>query len=225
MKLKWRRELAMWVLLAGMFTLAAITWSRAPDRIPVHWNLHQQVDRYGGRFEGLLGVPLVALGLYALMLLVPRIDPGRANYPGFWGAFTTLRLALVVFMAAIYGVMHLWMCGIEVRMNTVMPLLMGALFVVVGNLLGKLRPNWFVGIRTPWTLSSKDAWVRAHRAGGWVFIAGGLAFMVAGVVHTPWVLWTAIAAFAGGLLAVVAYSYFVWRADPDKVPPAGTLPA
>jgi immunity protein, SdpI family len=215
----------MWLLLAGMFALAAITWPGAPEKIPVHWNLQQQVDRYGGRVEGLLAIPLVALGLYGLMLLVPRIDPGRANYPGFRGAFTTLRLALVVFMAALYAVIHLWIRGLEVRMNTVMPLLMGALFMVVGNLLGKLRPNWFVGIRTPWTLSSKDAWVRAHRVGGWVFIGGGLLFMVAGVVRAPWALWGASGSFAAGLIGVIVYSYVVWRADPDKVPPAGTTPA
>lgn len=225
MKLTWKSEWAMWLLLAGMFVLAAASWPGAPDRIPVHWNLHQQVDRYGGRFEGLLGIPLLALGLYALMLIVPRIDPGRANYAAFLGAFTTLRLALVVFLAAIYSVMHLWMRGIEVRMNTVMPLLMGALFIVVGNLLGKLRPNWFVGIRTPWTLSSKDAWVRAHRAGGWVFIGGGLVFMAAGVVRAPWAMWVAAVTFGIGLLAVIVHSYFVWRADPDKIPPAGTTPA
>ena len=193
MKLSWKSEAAMWVLLAAMFVLAAITWQGAPDRIPVHWNLHQQVDRYGGRFEGLFGIPLLALGLYVLMLIVPRFDPGRANYAAFLGAFITLRLALVVFLAALYGVIHLWIRGIEVRMNTVMPLLLGALFIVVGNLLGKVRPNWFVGIRTPWTLSSKDAWVRTHRAGGWVFIAGGMAFMAAGVIHSPWALWAAVA--------------------------------
>lgn len=225
MKFSWKNELAMWLTLAGMFALAAVTWPGAPDRIPVHWNLHQQVDRYAGRFEGLFGVPLLTLGLYVLMLIVPRIDPGRANYPAFLGAFTTLRHALVAFMAVLYAVMHLWIRGVEVRMNTVMPLLMGALFIVVGNLLGKLRPNWFVGIRTPWTLSSKDAWVRAHHTGGWVFIVAGLAFMVAGLVQTPWAFAVAAGMFAAGLLGVVIQSYFVWRADPDKIPPAGTTPA
>ncbi len=225
MKISWRSELAMWLLLAAMFTLAAVTWGSAPERIPVHWNLREEVDRYGGRFEGLLGIPLLALAIYVLMPLLARIDPGRANYPGFWGAFTTLRLALVAFMASLYGIIHLWLRGITVSMGTVMPLLLGALFIVVGNLLGKLRPNWFVGIRTPWTLSSKDAWVPTHRAAGWVFIAAGFAFMAAGLIHAPWALWVAIAALLGGEITVVVYSYFVWRSDPDKVPPAGTSPA
>jgi immunity protein, SdpI family len=225
MRIRWQSELPMWLLLAGMLALAGLSWSGAPDRIPVHWNLHMQVDRYGGRFEGLLGIPLLALGLYVLMLLLPRIDPGRTNYPGFWGAFTTLRLALTAFLAAIYLVIHLWMRGIEVRVDTVVPLLVGALFIVVGNLLGKVRPNWFVGIRTPWTLSSKDAWVRTHRVGGWVFVAEGLVFMAAGLLRTPWAFFASCSLLLAGIVLLFVYSYLVWRADPDKLPPAGTTPA
>jgi len=225
MKLSWRNELIAWLVLGGMFVFAAITWPTAPDRIPVHWDVHQQVDRYGGRVEGLLAIPLVALGLYLLLLFLPRIDPGRANYSAFVGAFTTLRLVLVLFLASLYAITLLWIRGVEVRMNTVMPLLMGAMFVVVGNLLGKLRPNWFVGIRTPWTLSSKNAWVRSHRVGGWVFVAAGFVFMAAGLVRAPWALWAASGALLTGVAGVAAYSYVVWRADPDKIPPAGTTPA
>jgi len=225
MKISWKSESIMWVLLAGMFALAAMTWSWAPERIPVHWNLHGQVDRHGGRFEGLFAIPLAALGIYVLMLLVPRIDPGRANYPGFRGAFTTLRLALVVFLAALYGVMHLWLRGIEVRVGTVVPWLVGAVFVVVGNLLGKVRPNWFVGIRTPWTLSSKESWARTHRVGGWVFVVEGLAFMAAGLIQAAWAFYAACSLLLVGVLGLVVYSYLVWRGDPDKVPPADTLPA
>jgi uncharacterized membrane protein len=224
MKLSWKTELAAWLLLAGMFALAAIQWSATPGRVPVHWNIHQQVDRYGGRFEGLFALPLTALGIYLLMLLLPRIDPGRANYATFAGAFTTLRVALIGFLAAIYAVSQLSIRGVEMNLN-VMALITGALLIVVGNVLGKIRPNWFIGIRTPWTLSSKDAWVRAHRLGGWVLIAGGLVFMAAGVVGAEWAMWAASATLGVGMLGVTVYSYFVWRADPDKVPPAGTTPA
>lgn len=225
MKITWRSELASWLVLAWMFILAAITWRSAPDRIPVHWNLHMQVDRFGGKFEGLLAIPLTALGLYLLFLFLPRFDPGKANYAAFWGAFTVLRTVVVAFLGAIYGIIHLWIRGIHVDMNAAVPLLMGALFVVVGNLLGKLRPNWFVGIRTPWTLSSKASWVRTHQAGGWVLVAGGVAFMAAGLIRQPWAMVFAFVVMGAGMLALIVYSYLVWREDPDKVPPAGTSPA
>jgi len=224
MRLHWRTELVQWLVLAGMLVVAAASWRGAPDRIPVHWNVRGQVDDYAGKFEGLFGIPLLALGVYLLFLVVPRIDPGRANYQRFTTAYHTLRVAMVMFFAAIYGVIVLWSRGIEVSVSTLVPLLVGALFVVFGNLLGKVRPNWFFGIRTPWTLSSKLAWTRTHRAGGWFFVILGFAFMLAGLLRVPWFSIAAMVALFAGTVGLAIYSYCVWRTDPDKIPPSGTLP-
>ncbi len=225
MKLSWRTEWPQWALLVGMFALAASAWSTAPARIPMHWNFAGQVDRYGGRFEGLLAVPLLALAIYLLMIFLPRIDPGRANYDAFAGPYATLRLLILAVMAVIYGLVYLAMRGVPVRIEVWVPLVVGAMFVVMGNLLGKVRPNWFVGIRTPWTLSSKRAWTRTHRAGAWFFILVGLLFMATAFSRSPRMVVLLFVALFGGILALAVYSYVQWRADPDKTPPAGTLPA
>ena len=225
MKITWRSEWPHWVLLALQFSLAALTWGSAPDRIPVHWGLDGQVDRYGGRAEGLLAMPLVSLGLYLLLLWLPRFDPGRANYPAFASAYGTLRLALLALLSAIYGVIQLAVHGREVSVVEVMPLLIGAMYVVIGAVLGKVRPNWFVGIRTPWTLSSKVAWMRTHRVGGWLFIAMGALTMAVAAVDAQWAMWVMIGSPIIAGIGLAAYSYRVWRADPEKLPPAGTLPA
>lgn len=182
MRVTWRSELPMWLLLAGMFALAAITWAWAPNRIPVHWDVAGQVDRYGSKAEGLLGIPLLAAGVYLLMLLLPRVDPGRANYDRFAGAYLVIRTGIITLLALLYGVVHLWIRGRQVDVTAVVPLLVGGLLVVVGNLMGKIRPNWFVGIRTPWTLSSQTAWSSTHRVGGWVFVGMGLVVMAAGTL-------------------------------------------
>ncbi len=224
MRFSWRVELPQWALMAGMWFLAALTWPSAPERIPVHWSITGQVDRFGGKVEGLLMPPLMALGIYLLMTFLPRIDPGRKNYAVFAGSYDTIRLAIVAVLAGLYGVTHLVLRGYPVDVSTVVPLGVGALLIVLGNLMGKLRPNWFVGIRTPWTLSSKEAWIKTHRLGGWLFILVGLALMGTAVLRAPWVS----AALMGLILLVVigtfVYSYHVWRDDPDKIPPAGTLP-
>jgi uncharacterized membrane protein len=225
MKFTWRTEWPLWALLAAMFTLAAITWPHAPDRIPVHWGLNGEVDRYGGKFEGLLLVPLLGLGTYLLFLVVPRFDPGRANYAQFAGAYTLLRVSILAVLALVDGVIHLWIRGVHMSMGTLIPMLVGAMFVVMGSVLGKIRPNWFVGIRTPWTLSSKLAWTKTHRAGGWVFMAAGVLLILAGVLNSTRALIVVIALTGAGVLGTVAYSYVLWRGDPDRVPPAGTLPA
>ncbi len=224
MKLSWRTELPQWAMIMGMFVLAAITWSRAPAQIPVHWGLSGQVDRYGGKVEGLLVPPLMALGIYLLLLVAPRIDPGRKSYSLFAASYTTIRLVIVTFLAGLYGVTHLALRGYPVDVSTLVPLGVGGLFVVLGNLMGKLRPNWFVGIRTPWTLSSKEAWVKTHRLGGWLFIVTGLGLMGSSLAHAPWASAACIGLLLVAIVGVYAYSYWVWRNDPGKVPPAGTLP-
>lgn len=183
------------------------------------------MDRYGGRFEGLLAIPLLALGIYVLMLLLPRLDPGRANYEAFGSVYATLRLMILVVMAAIYGLVHLWIRGVHARIEVWVPLIVGALFVVIGNLLGKVRPNWFVGVRTPWTLSSKLSWTGTHRAGGWLFVLVGALLMVCAVLRSAWMIGITVAVGGLGLVGLVVYSYVLWRRDPEKTPPAGTLPA
>ena len=225
MRFTWRTEWPHWLLLAAMFALAAAAWSTAPDRIPMHWNLAGQVDRYGGRFEGLLAIPLLALAIYVLLIFVPRLDPGRANYAAFGPTYATLRLLILAVMAALYGLVHLWIHGAHVRIGVWVPLIVGALLIAMGNLLGKVRPNWFVGIRTPWTLSSKAAWMGTHRAGRWVFILMGVLMMLCAALPTAWFVWTMAGAGVTGVLGLVVYSYVLWRKDPEKTPPAGTLPA
>jgi uncharacterized membrane protein len=225
MKFSPKVELSQLLVIAAMFVVAALLWSGAPDRIPVHWNLSGDVDGYGGKFAGLLLLPLVALGVYAFLLVLPRFDPGKANYPGFAGAYTAIRISLLglfVFVDAMtIGAMKNWPMDVA----RLAPIALGVLTIVLGAVMGKIRPNWFVGVRTPWTLSSKVAWVRTHRAAGWIFMLTGIAAVGAGLVNGRAALWTLMVGVIGGALALVVYSYLLWRSDPDKVPPAGTWPA
>lgn len=211
-----RTELPQWFLIAGMFGLAAAFWGSAPDLVPVHWGLSGEPDRYGGKFEGLLGIPLIALGLYLLMLVVPRLDPRRDNYARFQGAYAAMRTALISTLALVYGFVLLWIRGVELEVSLVVPLVVGGLFVVIGNLLGKVRPNRFFGLRTPWTLSSRRAWVKTHRVGGWAFVFLGIALATCGFLRSGTAVLVAGLALGASTGAILyAYSYLVWRDDPD----------
>ena len=132
-KISWRSEVPQWLAMAAMFAAAAWTWRGAPERVPVHWNLAGQVDRYGGKVEGLLFVPLLTIAIYALLIVLPRFDPGRANYARFAGAYTVIRIAVVTVMALIYGVTILSILGRPVDVATWVPLLVGAMFVLLGS--------------------------------------------------------------------------------------------
>jgi immunity protein, SdpI family len=221
----WWTEGPQWLLLLAMFALGAWTWSTAPERVPVHWNAAGEVDRYGGKPEGLFMLPAVALGVYLLLLLLPRLDPGRANYATFAGAYNVIRLTMLAFFAALYGWTVLEMRGrTTLNAEVVMAFLTGLLFIVLGGVMGKIRPNWFVGVRTPWTLSSKRSWVKTHRLAGWLFVLAGLTVWACFIASPGWMGQAIMVAAALAAGVPAAYSYFVWRTDPDKVPPALTLP-
>lgn len=217
-------ELSQCAVIAAMFLAAALLWQAAPERIPVHWNIAGEVDRYGGKLEGLLGIPAMTLGLYLLLRYLPLLDPGYANYRRFAKAYTVIRVLLVLFMAAIYGVILAATFGRPVAVSIVVPLLVGVLFVVLGNFMGKIRPNWFVGVRTPWTLSSKLSWTKTHRLAGWLFIAMGIVLAASGFVRQGWAVFGAFGFLGACVVWMIVYSYLVWRKDPDRVPPAGTMP-
>ena len=225
MKATWKSELPLLLLIAAMLAAAALSWPGAPERIPVHWGIGGEVDRYGGKFEGLLLLPLVSVGIYLMMRFLPRLDPGRLNYERFAGAYYTMRAVAIAMLAVLYGIMQLVMRGVAVDMNRAIGLVVGGMLFVIGNVLGKVRPNWFVGVRTPWTLSSKRSWTRTHRLAGWVFVVGGIVWMGAGVVGTPMAMALALGILMAGVVSAIVYSYLVWKGDPDRVPPAGTLPS
>ncbi len=216
MKINLRTELPQWLLLGAMFISSAIIWPSTPDRVPVHWNAAGEADGYGGKFEGLLLMPLLAVGLYLLLLFIPRIDPKRANYAAFSGAYAAIRISTTALMAVIHALVILWIKDIKINASLVVLGSVGFLFIVIGLVLGKVQPNWFVGIRTPWTLSSRRSWVKTHRLGGWLFIAMGLVWIVAGLVAPTWTLPIALAITFVGVAVLLIYSYVEWRKDPER---------
>jgi uncharacterized membrane protein len=224
MKRSWRTELVQLSPIAAMFLTGALCWSHASDRIPVHWNWRGEVDRYGGKFEGLLLLPLVSLALYLLLLVLPLFDPGKANYRTFAGAYNLIRLMITLFLSAIYAVGVLVSLGYHVDMNTVIGLALGVLFIVLGNVLGKIRPNWFVGVRTPWTLSSKLSWTKTHRLAGWLFIVMGLLAVAWAILQNAWMLGVMITVDIACGISLVVYSYLIYRKDPARMSPADTQP-
>jgi immunity protein, SdpI family len=219
-----RSEAPHWLLLAANVGIAAYGWATLPDVVPVHWGINGEADRMGGRAELLL-LPLASLGTYVLLRVLPRIDPGRDNYAQFGDAYAAIRLLILAGLTAMAAVTVLAAGGAPVNVSRVMGVITGLLVAGLGNLMGKVRPNFFVGIRTPWTLTSKRAWVKTHRVGGWVMTAFGIVMALAAVSGFATV--SGVLGAAGGIAVVglAVYSFLVWRTDPERTSPAGTQPA
>jgi uncharacterized membrane protein len=220
-----RSEWPFRAVIAAMFAASAAVWTRVPTPLPIHWNAAGEVDGWGNRGVALLTVPIAAVAIDALLRALPRIDPGGENYRSFPGAYRAARLALLVVLAGVHAVLVASALGFRFDVVRVVFAGVGVLHVVLGGVMGKLRPNWFIGIRTPWTLSSKRSWVRTHRVAGVVFVLGGAAMTAAALLRPSSAL-AAIFAFALGPYPVlIGYSWWVWRRDPERLPPAGTRPA
>lgn len=214
MRVTWRTEWPHWVLL----TLLVLILALAPvDMVAIHWNLAGRADGFANKW---LVLTMVG-GLYLLLLGLPRLDPGRANYAQFAGAYAVIRFAVLAVLVVLVG-----SAAVGARSKELPQIVIGALLLVIGSVLGKIRPNWFVGIRTPWTLASKRAWLKTHRLGGWLFMAWGLVEILAGLLLPTGRGVTVTVVGAGVVVAIlVVYSYLVWRSDPDKLPAVGTSPA
>ncbi len=225
MKFRWRIELPQWLIIATMFIAAGVLWPTIPSRVPIHWNASGQADGFGGKFEGLLLMPLITIGLYLLLFFIPRIDPGRANYAQFAGAYLVVRYVVLVVDVGIYILTILAIKGVGIDMSRAVMSTTAVMFIVFGQVLGKIRPNWFVGVRTPWTLSSKRSWVRTHRVAGWLFTLSGILFLALAIIGIgAAMVWIMLSVLGVMVVFLVVYSYVEWRNDPEKTPPSGTLP-
>jgi uncharacterized membrane protein len=225
MNFKLRTELPQLLLIAAMFALAAWSWQRLPEQIPTHWNLQGEVDGQGSKLVGLLLLPLTVVGIYVAMLLMPFVDPGRANYQNFTTTYNVMRLLIVAFLAAVYLATLAAAFGFAVNVKQVSFLGAGVMCMFIGNYLGKIRPNWFVGVRTPWTLSSRKSWNKTHRLASWLFMLIGVLFAVGAFLQNVWMLTTLLVVSGACVVLIIAYSYVVYLSDPHRNSPADTQPS
>lgn len=205
-----------WIgFIVAAVTLAAAIWAypQLPPRIPSHWNIHGEVDGYSGRVAGAFVMPLVILAVAAIAHVLPKIDPKGRNYPKFHGTYWLLINGILIFMGVMYLAVIGNAIGAPVRVERVMPVALGFLFIIVGNYLGRVQPNWFLGIRTPWTLSSDTVWRKTHRLGAWVFVIAGMLFIASAFL--PAVRGgVPLAVIIMGLVMVpVLYSLYLWMRE------------
>lgn len=209
-------------VLGFMLALSAWAWEQVPDgeEVPVHFNAQMEPDRWGSKTQGFLGLPGIAAIVTAFFALYPRFEPRRANLERSRKAYLWVWAAVLVLMGTIHTAAVFTALGSRLPIGSVVPLVLGAMFVVLGNFMGKIRSNFGFGIRTPWTLSSDLSWSKTHRLGGRLFVLHGGLVMISSALAGSAGMGQVMKFFVGGLLAVVAvltvYSYLVWRGDPQR---------
>lgn len=204
------------VVVALMVSFSAWAWGQLPAgaSIPVHWNAAGEVDRYGGKVEGLLVLPLVSIGIILLFTLIRYIDPLRANIERSGQAYRAVLLGTLFFMAVLHVGAVLNAVGYPVNIGLLAAPAMGIMFIVIGNYMGKIRRNYMFGVRTPWTLASELAWNKTHRVTGKLFVVSGLLVVVASFWSSILAFYTMMGTILGTVLFAMVYSYLIWKSDP-----------
>jgi uncharacterized membrane protein len=207
-----KSEIIIFGIVLLSFILSASFYPQMPEQVASHWNAQGQVDGYMSKFWGLFFLPFVLVGLALLFLAIPRIDPLKANIEAFRKYYDGFVILFLVFMLAIHFQVILWNIGLKISPNVVMPIALGLLFFYAGILCENAKRNWFVGIRTPWTLSNDRVWDRTHQIGGKLFkVAGVIAFL--GVFFQNYALFFIVAPVLVVTVYTVVYSYVEYQKE------------
>lgn len=208
-----------WIPLA-LIVIALIVsiavYPQLPDRVPTHWNTAGEVNGWSSRFWGAWMLPLVMAIVWLVMRAIPHIDPRKANYEKFAGMYDWLVILVIAFMLVMHVAIIMSAAGSHVSIHAVVMPSVGIFIAIIGLLLPKVHPNWFVGIRTPWTLTSDLSWERTHKIGGPLFVVLGLLIIATTVLDPTTAIWILVIAALAITLFLFAYSYQVWKEDPSK---------
>lgn len=164
------------ILLLIPFILIVIYWDSLPDKIPMHWNTAGEVDNYSDSKWGIIVLPVINLITFLFLFIVPKIDP-KGNFSQFLKTYWTIINILMLFFLLIFMLVLYLSLGYEFNQALAIHSALYALFMLLGNFFGKLRPNYFIGIRTPWTLENEGVWKKTHKMAGVLWVTASLSML------------------------------------------------
>ncbi|MFB6164966.1 MAG: SdpI family protein [Haloarculaceae archaeon] len=202
-------------IVVAMVAASALLYPRLPETMVTHWGASGDPNGTMSRLWGAFFVPALTAGVAALLYAVPKVDPRRENYAAFRPLYDEFVVVLTAFLALTHGLTLAVNLGFDVPLTATVFAGVGLLLIYVGRLLGAADRNWFVGIRTPWTLSDETVWQRTHEIGATLFKLSGLLAVVGAFVPTYGV-YLVLGPVVASALFLVAYSYYLYeRRDGD----------
>jgi len=203
------------LLMLVAATLAGLLlWNRLPDPMASHWGPNDEVNGYISKFWGVFLLPLITLGMFLLFLIIPRIDPLKANIAQFQDVFNLFIALIVAFMIYLYILTLRWNLGYtDFEMSKALLPAMGILFFFIGYMLRKAKRNFFIGIRTPWTLSSDYVWDETHRLGSVLFMVSGALAFIGSFFGGMLAFWFLFVPLIGSTLFTLVYSYVLYQRE------------
>ena len=188
-------------ILAGLYL-----WNQLPDQVPSHWDVNGEIDGWSSKPFFVFGLPCIMLAFQWLCVLGTAADPKKANHSG---KVMQLVLWIIPVLSIILSAMtYMVVLGHTVRVEVIMPLIIGLVFTIIGNYLPKCKQSYTVGIKIPWTLHSEENWNRTHRFAGRLWLVCGLGIMLTAFIGGFWVFLPIVLVM---VLAPMVYSYVLHR--------------
>jgi uncharacterized membrane protein len=186
-------------------------YSVFPEQVATHWNFRGEADNFSSKFIGAFSIPVLLIFVYLLFYFLPFLDPKKEKYKFFAKSYHVFKNIILLFLFLTYILAGFEAIGKIKAVGVAIPLMVGVLFIIIGNYMGKIKSNWFVGIKTPWTLSSEEVWNKTHRFGGKMFILSGILIGLSPFLPDNLVLINFIFAILIVSLGTFAYSYFIYK--------------
>ncbi len=205
------RVIVLLIILIS-FAVGIYLYPLLPEVMASHWSIQGQVNGYMSKFWGVFLMPFILLGMFLLFVVIPKIDPLKDNIEKFRNYYETFIAAITFFLFYIYILTLLWNLGVKFDMNRFLIPGLGILFYYVGILVENAKRNWFIGIRTPWTLSSDVVWEKTHKIGGKLFKAAGIIALL-GIFISEYTFFLIMIPVLSFSFYVIVYSYFEYQKE------------
>ncbi|NLW41967.1 MAG: DUF1648 domain-containing protein [Tissierellia bacterium] len=205
-KIRFTKESKLSVLASIIIGVAFYTlfYNKMPDIIPTHWNFSGEIDGYSEKFNAFVLIPAGMVGANIFLNFMLDNDPKNRTQKN--KAITIGKISMPVILLFILTIQTIFGLGREVKVNLLVDILMGVLFIAIGNYLPKAKRNYVVGIKVPWTLNSDENWNRTHRFGGVVYIIGGFLFIINSFINSSIIVFLTI----GALFLPIIYSFYLY---------------
>ena len=189
-----------------------LLWDKLPEQVPTHWGIDGEVDGWCSKPFAVFGFPAMLLGIHWLCVFASTADPKSKNYHP--KAFLLVLWICPVLSLILNTLVYAAALGQDIDVEIIMPMIVGLMFIVIGNLLPKMRQTYTMGIKLPWTLNNEENWNKTHRFGGKVWVAGGVVTMATAFFGNFWLLLGVLIVM---VLAPTIYSYCLYRKQRDQI--------
>lgn len=211
MKFNLQKELPIIAIVLLPFFYLAYIWNDLPNNVPMHWNIKGEIDRYGDKSELILIPIILPLFIYLTFLIIPKIDP-KNRIKNMGNKFQSIKIILTLFMSVLALAILFYSKNQSTSNPNYIVLLIGILYIILGNYFKTVKPNYFLGIRTPWTLESETVWKETHNMGGKLWFSGGLVVVLSSLILNAQNNFSLFLIITGVITTIpIVYSYIKFK--------------